>query len=389
MPKKSKPWWRQDRGAWFVQINRQRFNLGPTKKEAYRRYHELMAQRPQPKLCAGSVVALLDEFLDWCDKHVAPATFEWYRSRLQEFVTTLPVGLQVTQLVPFHVTKWIDGHAHWSGGSRRNACRSVQRAMKWAVEQGLIERSPVAHLKKPRGGKRDRIVPPDEFERILGMVADPAFRDLLITTWETGCRPQESLRVEARHVELDNSRWVLPAGEAKGEYLRVVYLPERAREITRRLTGCHPEGPLFRNSRGMPWTTDAVNCVFQRIQLQMGLRRMQGAGVEIDEREVQKLAKELRSKRLVEGESARISDRALLGEARRKLTRQLAKQHAPKYSLYTLRHSWATHALQRGVDALTVAILMGHQDPSTLARVYQHLSLNPQHLLEQACRAAG
>jgi site-specific recombinase XerD len=66
-----------------------------------------------------------------------------------------------------------------------------------------------------------------------------------------------------------------------------------------------------------------------------------------------------------------------------------AAELAPRYSLYALRHSWATHALQKGVDPLTVAILMGHKDPSTLSRVYQHLSLNPSHMREQACRAVG
>ncbi len=71
------------------------------------------------------------------------------------------------------------------------------------------------------------------------------------------------------------------------------------------------------------------------------------------------------------------------------LTSKRASQLAPKYSLYVLRHSWATNALKKGVDALTVAILMGHEDPSTLAKVYQHLSLNPEHLLEQARRAAS
>jgi integrase len=45
--------------------------------------------------------------------------------------------------------------------------------------------------------------------------------------------------------------------------------------------------------------------------------------------------------------------------------------------------------LERGIDALTVAILMGHKDPSMLAKVYQHLSHNPRHLLEQARKAAG
>jgi site-specific recombinase XerD len=68
---------------------------------------------------------------------------------------------------------------------------------------------------------------------------------------------------------------------------------------------------------------------------------------------------------------------------------RLAESKAPKYSLYTLRHSWATHALERGVDALTVAVLMGHRDPSTLAKVYQHLSQNPDYMLEQARKAAG
>ena len=40
-----------------------------------------------------------------------------------------------------------------------------------------------------------------------------------------------------------------------------------------------------------------------------------------------------------------------------------------------------------GVDALTVAILAGHLDPSTIAKTYQHLSQNPRFMLEQAKRA--
>lgn len=76
-------------------------------------------------------------------------------------------------------------------------------------------------------------------------------------------------------------------------------------------------------------------------------------------------------------------------EAKRKLTYKRAAELSPSVSLYALRHSWATHALQNGVDALTVAILMGHKDPSMLAKVYQHLALNPSHMLQQARKAAG
>ena len=79
----------------------------------------------------------------------------------------------------------------------------------------------------------------------------------------------------------------------------------------------------------------------------------------------------------------------LLAEARRKLTQKATRSLAPRYSLYGLRHSWATNALKNGIDALTVAILMGHRDPSTLARTYQHLSHNPEHMLSEARRAGG
>ena len=91
--------------------------------------------------------------------------------------------------------------------------------------------------------------------------ATPTFYDLIVTTWETGCRPQESLRLEARHVDLKNQRWVFPKSESKNKQLsRVVYLTDTAMTISRALMTKYPEGPLFRNSRSMPWTNYAVQC---------------------------------------------------------------------------------------------------------------------------------
>jgi integrase len=71
---------------------------------------------------------------------------------------------------------------------------------------GLVDRSPLAHFKKPRGGKREGVISDAEWKSILACVPDAELLDLLSATWETGCRPQESLQVEARHVDLANSR---------------------------------------------------------------------------------------------------------------------------------------------------------------------------------------
>ena len=45
--------------------------------------------------------------------------------------------------------------------------------------------------------------------------------------------------------------------------------------------------------------------------------------------------------------------------------------------------------LQKGVDPLTVAILMGHSDPSMLSKVYQHVALNPAHMLHASEASRG
>ena len=396
MPHFPKPFFKKGRGVWYVEIDRKQINLGSNRDEAFRQYHQLMAQ-PRPKqVAADSVLGLIDAFLDWCSKHRAPDTYRWYHDRLQEFARRIEPTLTVAQFRPYHVQQWVDAREGWSDGSRRNAIRAVKRAFKWAEEQGYIDRSPVAHMKKPKGGKREIIVSQDEFDEILGLALGRGFRDLVIVTWETGCRPQESLIVEARHVDLVNQRWVFQQSEEKSRSsMRVVYLTDRALDIVKRLMLTYPKGPLFRNSEGQPWTADSVNCAFTRIQIRMGrlmLKATRKTGdkrrklLHVDEKDVAALAATMgREQRNGKSKSAA----KLRHEARQRLTNKAAMAAAPKYSLYALRHTWMNRLLTTGVDGLTVAILAGHRDPSTLARYYQHLSLNPKHLLDQARRAAG
>lgn len=119
--------------------------------------------------------------------------------------------------------------------------------------------------------------------------------------------------------------------------------------------------------------TDAVNCAFTRLQQRMGKSAMANRGVSLDEAIWQELKRRGHKRRLDE---LSVNDRRKFG------SRAIAR-FAPKYCLYSLRHSFATGALQSGLDGLTVGILLGHNDPSTLSRVYQHLSHNPAHLLGQ------
>ncbi len=388
MARRAKPWFRKARGAWFVTVEGVQHNLGADKKEAFERFYQLMRQPQRRVVSLQAFVAVVDAFLDWVKLNLAPDTFEWYRYRLQRFCQRFP-DLRITDLKPFHVQQWVDSYSDLGRTSRRNYVRSVKRCCRWAMQQGYLSENPVEHLEMPAADRRETRVSTEEYELLLSLMNDDSLRDLIITTWESGCRPQESLRVEARHVDTEHQRWVFPKSEAKGKRQpRIIYLSETALEITRRKMEQFPTGALFRNSKGRPWTPDAVNCAFDRLRVKL-LRKSENFDPEAVEKEIQLLLRKLSPNRLVNGELIPKTVKQLGDEARRKVLARLTQESIPCYSLYSLRHSWATRALQSGLDGLTVAILMGHSDPSTLARVYQHLSHEPEHLLKQARRAAG
>jgi len=386
MPHFPKPFYKEARGVWYVEINRKQVNLGPDKDEAFRQYHQLMGQPREQAVSQESLLPIIDAFLEWTQKNRAPDTYEWYRYRLQRFASTYP-EMRVSGLKPFHVEQWVDQY-DVAQTTRRNYFRSIKRCLSWARRQGRIDSDPLEGLDIPGAERKDVYVPPDEFARLLTFVPDTRFRELLVTTYQTGCRPQESLRVVAEWVDVKQARWIFPQMKSKGKKSpRIIYLNDTAMAICTRLITEHPNGEIFRNSRFRPWSPGAVNCCFDRIQTRMGKAILQVDGTEPSEREIKEFSRTLAPTKHEKGVERPKRPAELREEAKGKLFGRMARRQAPRYSLYALRHSWATNALKRGVDPLTVALLMGHKDPSMLARVYQHLSHSPDHMRDQARRA--
>ena len=53
--------------------------------------------------------------------------------------------------------------------------------------------------------------------------------------------------------------------------------------------------------------------------------------------------------------------------------RLVREARLPKITLYGARHSFATVALEAGVDLLYVSRLLGHRSPAITQSVYQHV----------------
>lgn len=232
----------------------------------------------------------------------------------------------MADIKPFHIQEWVDSHATWGNTAKRNAIVAMKRAFNWADKQGRISVNPIRHAEKPTPDKREDFITAADHDKVLVHVRDQAFRDLLVLAWETGARPRELFRLEARHVDLENGRWVFPKSESKGKrQSRTIYLSEIALEITQRLMAKPIQGPLLRNANGLPWGTESVNCRFGRLKKWIG----------------------------------------------------------KKVCLFLWRHGFAHRMLSQQVDSLVVATLMGHVDTTMLSTVYGHLMKN-QKLLREA-----
>ena len=324
MARTPKPWYRKDRKSWFVTINGKRHNLGSDKEEAFQEFYRLMAGPIQ--IDKISVFTLMDQFLDWTEKHRAPRTYEFHQERLNRFVKDT-ADMDCLKLKPFHVQKWLDSKDTWGPTYKSGVVSSIKRSFNWAVRQGYLSTNPIQFLEKPKPNKRETPVTRDEYQALLANIdkKDP-FYDLVVFSWETGCRPQESLRFTSSDVDEKNMRIVIENPKARGPKWRVIHLNKKALRIVKKHR--MEQGPVFLNTRGNPWTPNSCANRFDRLKKKVG--------------------------RMV--------------------------------ALYDFRHAYATDMLKNGVDPLTVAELMGHTNVKMLMETYQHVSQDNAYIQKQLAK---
>lgn len=325
-----KPWFWKARNVWCVYINHQKYVLGPDKEVALDEFHNLMAkrrklQRPSPKS------SVFEAFLVWTKENRSAKTHRGYQDFCDSFRGYLAAEhptVGIDDLSPAHVTEWLNTKPKWNATTKRNAITALQRAFNWGCKNMGLEKNPLKRMEKPEAKTRTTVLTDAEFMALLAAIKDRAFRELLIFSYDCGSRPQESKKLEARHFDLPKRRAVLPAEEAKGKKkARAIYIPTpRALKIVKLRIKEFPDGPVFRNKRGRPWTASAVKCRFANLETKLGKR----------------------------------------------------------YNQYAFRHTFITRKLIAGVDSHVVAALSGHSSSEMIDKVYSHVAEDHAFMLAAA-----
>ncbi len=327
MSREPKPYFRKATQRWVCTIDGKRITLGPDKKAAHEKFHELMLNRNAVASEMSTLYDLSQAYLDWCEQNRKKGTYQNHKRYLRGFIDSVGRRLKIGALKTHHITKWLDSF-ECTTTSKNDAASIVQRMLNWAVEQQYIAFSPVAKIAKPRRRRREVVYTPAQWKAVQE-AASGSLTDLLNFLWLTGCRPREARILTANHIHDDLV--IFPPDESKGETdARVIYLIPEAKTLLTTLSSQYPEGPIFRNSRGLPWTKDSIKCRLTRISQTVGFRVI----------------------------------------------------------AYGARHSFATNALIRAVDTVSLSHLMGHKS-TRMINNYAHLAHNIDFLKKQACMAAG
>lgn len=340
-----KPFYLKARKEWFVKVNKPdggvtQVRLGKTKKAAYEAWRRLTAADGSPvedSLTVIKVVGLFVEHIKAQNRlgQLADKTIETRLLRLLPFCKWLAEnrpGLRVADMKPHYVTDFLKTRKKWGATTRYDCLADLKQAMKWARDEGRIDKNPLESMKLKKGAPRDHVVSRQEYETLLFGAGGSkyagrhcrSFRPVLIALWLSGCRPNEIRRVRAE--DFDGKRWTIKHHKTaeKTKRPRQVFCDPCLATLSRIAAHRRKSGPLFQPQKGERWE--------YRDMLQ-------------------------RFKRLKKKEKS--VDR--------------------KCVMYSFRHTWITNAMLAGLDVATVAAVTG-TSIRMIDQHYGHLSQHESHL---------
>ena len=197
-------------------------------------------------------------------------------------------------------------------------------AIKFLYERTLQRPLPIFHLlRRPQSRPLPAVLSVEEVRRLLGCLHRPHYRACLTTIYAAGLRLGEG--VNLRVSQIDSARMLLHIQNGKGGKDRYVPLAPQLLPLLR----AH-----WRTHRHPVWLFPA--------------RRRVG---------------ELHASHPLLPRSAEAAVQAAVAECG-------FQKHV---TVHTLRHSYATHLLEAGVNLRLIQVWLGHASPSTTAR-YTHLT---------------
>lgn len=293
-------------------------------------------------------------------RHYSYRTEQTYREWIERFLRfhgeTNPRALGAAEVREF--LEYLVTARNVSSSTQNQAFSALLFLYAMVLEQPLGDLQDVLRARRP--GRLPVVLSTGEVQRLLnGMEGTLGLIARLL--YGTGLRLMEGLRLRVK--DLDFDRGLIAVREGKGDKDRTVMLPERLR--------------------------DPLQAHLERVRILWESDRAAGLpGVQLPgalERKYPKAGEEWAWMWVFPGKRLSVDPRS--GITRRHHANETAVQRAVKAAgrlaqltkpvgCHTLRHSFATHLLERGTDLRSVQELLGHRSVET-TQIYTHVMSRP------------
>jgi len=207
-----------------------------------------------------------------------------------------------------------------------SSCLVALGAIRFFWKHTLGEETPVlSQIRLPRGRRLPVVLSRDEVRQVLSCLQLQSYRVCLSTIYSCGLRLGEALRLQTRDV--DGDRLLVHVRMGKGARDRYVSLPPRTLELLREYWQVH-RNPVWMFPSRTRWQTWPV-----------------------------------KSKRPITASSVQKAFRVAV---------RVSGIQKPA-TVHTLRHSYATHLLEAGVNLRTIQAYLGHSSLNS-TYIYTHLT---------------
>jgi integrase len=330
--RQSKPWFRKACNRWYFTVGDTQHPLDHTDpndfagamRKMMEQLNKMAALDPDAVAVRdGMLGELLRDYLPVVARRVESKTLTDYARHLNWFVGRF--GRVPVGRLRAEDVEDAAATEGWSDNTRRT-CLSVCRGfVRWCGRSNFRLKCPP---ERSRGA--EVVVSPDEFEKLLaGATGD--FKPLLRFWWLTGCRPGEACGLTVEGVDWQHGTVTVRKHKtSKKGKVRVLFLCPESLAVLVDQRARYGSGLLFRNQRGWAFARMAVVKRMERLRDRAGVR----------------------------------------GDI----------------IAYSMRHTFATRALERGESDSEVAALLGHSSTAQIHKTYSHLSSSARRLKEVAAR---
>lgn len=365
-----------------------KYIYGKTRQDVATELSKILASLAEDSYINETNVSFVQWLNKWLETYAKPtiklATYTSYETYIRGHITPYFKNIKLKDLTPDYLQDFLNSKLNSGrldnreGGlsekTIRNLYNMIHASLKQAYINELIKKNIAEYVKLPKVPKKEmRVLTRDEQDKLIKVARNYRLGFIIILDLFTGMRLGEILALRWSDIDLKGKNIVI-----KNTIKR---LSTHDGETTK--TKIILDTPKTENAyRDIPLIDEIIaDFTKHKTQQKNEIKEFGSSYInknfvfcnELGEPYDQKTFKRFYNKMLLECNLISQKPKTIRNKKKKGIKcKQKPRESSPNVTFHTLRHTFATRAIEQGMDILVLSKILGHSDPSTTLNKYGH-----------------